>query len=221
MYGKNFITPNMHLHCHLKESLYNYGPVYNFWLYSYERYNGILEHFPSSNRLFEIQMMQRFYNEFKLYTVSKNLPSREYPELQEIFDANIDPSLSGSLHATIADILLIQTRTELCSIQDWKISLFIDQLVFPSSYVCSSFDSSLQQELKNTYHLLYPSLVPSEINVNTTFKKYRSVVYKGINYNSKKLIVNATNLTNLRNDTSDLSVGPLFCCSWNVRIYPN
>lgn len=27
LYGKNFITPNMHSHCHLKESLYNYGPV--------------------------------------------------------------------------------------------------------------------------------------------------------------------------------------------------
>lgn len=30
---KNVITPNMNLHCHLKEFMYNYGPIYNFWLY--------------------------------------------------------------------------------------------------------------------------------------------------------------------------------------------
>ena len=118
LYGKNFITPNMHLHCHLKESLYNYGPVYNFWLYSYERYNRILEHFPSSNRLFEIQMMQRFYNEFRLCNVSNDWPSRNYPELQEIFDANLDPFLSGSLQATTNDFfqfkleqIYVQCRT--------------------------------------------------------------------------------------------------------------
>ena len=118
LYGKNFITPNMHMHCHLKESLYNYGPVYNFWLYSYERYNGILEHFPFSNRLFEIQMMQRFYNEFRLCNVCNDWPSRNYPELQEIFDANLDPSLSGSLQATTNDFfqckleqIYVQSRT--------------------------------------------------------------------------------------------------------------
>ena len=43
LYGKNVITPNMHLHCHLQQSLYDYGPIHNFWLFSYERYNGILE----------------------------------------------------------------------------------------------------------------------------------------------------------------------------------
>ena len=79
----------MHLHCHIKECICNYGPVYNFWLYSYERYNGILENFPSSNRLFEIQMMQRFYNEFELYTASESLQTQAYPELKEIFEANI------------------------------------------------------------------------------------------------------------------------------------
>ena len=60
LYGKNCITPNLHLHCHIKQCIYNYGPVYNFSLYSYERYNGILEYFPSSNHLIEIQIMQRY-----------------------------------------------------------------------------------------------------------------------------------------------------------------
>lgn len=67
-YGKEAITPNMHLHCHLKQSLLDYGPIHNFWLFSYERYNGILENFPFSKRSIEIQLMQRFYREFNLFT---------------------------------------------------------------------------------------------------------------------------------------------------------
>lgn len=60
MYGNSAITPNMHMHCHLKTILEDYGPVYGFWLFSYERYNGILEHQPTSNHCIEIQIMRRF-----------------------------------------------------------------------------------------------------------------------------------------------------------------
>ena len=42
IYGKNHVTPNMHVHCHLKEVLLDYGPVYGFWLFSFERMNGVL-----------------------------------------------------------------------------------------------------------------------------------------------------------------------------------
>jgi len=66
MYGSSVVTPNMHLHCHLKECLVDYGPVYNFWLFSFERYNGIFENFPSSTRSLEIQLMWRFLCEFLL-----------------------------------------------------------------------------------------------------------------------------------------------------------
>lgn len=57
IYGGDVITPNMHMHCHLKSVLFDYGSVYSFWLFSYERYNGILEHQPSSNRCIEAQFM--------------------------------------------------------------------------------------------------------------------------------------------------------------------
>lgn len=34
LYGKESITPNMHLHGHLKECMLDYGPVFSFWLFS-------------------------------------------------------------------------------------------------------------------------------------------------------------------------------------------
>ena len=39
-YGKKGLTCNMHLHCHLSSCLFDYGPVFGFWLFSFEHYNG-------------------------------------------------------------------------------------------------------------------------------------------------------------------------------------
>jgi len=41
-YGPEFITPNIHLSLHISECCNDYGPVYTFWCYSFERMNGIL-----------------------------------------------------------------------------------------------------------------------------------------------------------------------------------
>ena len=41
-YGSEFITPNIHLLLHITECCRDYGPVYLFWCYSFERMNGVL-----------------------------------------------------------------------------------------------------------------------------------------------------------------------------------
>ena len=41
LYGKDAITPNMHLLNHLKEVIPDHGPVTSFWCLSFERFNGI------------------------------------------------------------------------------------------------------------------------------------------------------------------------------------
>ena len=37
LYGNDKVTPNMHLHAHLADCLYDFGPIYSFWLFSFER----------------------------------------------------------------------------------------------------------------------------------------------------------------------------------------
>ena len=96
LYGKSAITPNMHLHCHLKESLFDYGPIHNFCLFSYERYNGSLEHFPSNNRSLEIHLMTRFMQECSLYSNYHLLPSKFSPDFDEIFQEDMAPVLNPS-----------------------------------------------------------------------------------------------------------------------------
>ena len=42
LYGSEAITPNMHMHCHLASCIREFGPIHSFWLFPFERYNGIL-----------------------------------------------------------------------------------------------------------------------------------------------------------------------------------
>ena len=60
LYGRAAVTPNMHLHCHLTECVKDYGPMNSFWLFSFERYNGILGDRPTNNRAIEPQLLKRF-----------------------------------------------------------------------------------------------------------------------------------------------------------------
>ena len=59
LYGKKFVTPNMHLHCHLKECVIDCGPVHAFWCFSFERFNGILGSMQVNGRSIEVQIMRK------------------------------------------------------------------------------------------------------------------------------------------------------------------
>ena len=41
-YGQQLITSNIHLFLHITECCRDYGPLYAFWCYLFERMNGIL-----------------------------------------------------------------------------------------------------------------------------------------------------------------------------------
>ena len=70
------------MHCHFKDVLMNYDPVHGFWLFSFERYNGIFEKQPNNNKNIEVQLMRRFLNDSSV--ISLNLPqlfSNEFSNL--------------------------------------------------------------------------------------------------------------------------------------------
>ena len=50
----------MHMHCHLKSCVEEFGPFHSFWLFPFERYNGLLGKHPNNNRSIEVQLMRRF-----------------------------------------------------------------------------------------------------------------------------------------------------------------
>ena len=98
LYGKSRVKPNMHLHGHLKECVLDYGPVYNFWCFSFERFNGILSSFKTNNRCIEIQLMRKLLSDH--FISSSTLPNE--------FEENFLPILLRSVKdstETITDIV--------------------------------------------------------------------------------------------------------------------
>jgi len=55
------VKPNMHYCLHFREDCLNFGPVYSFWLFSFERYNGILSAFETNNRCIETTFLRKFW----------------------------------------------------------------------------------------------------------------------------------------------------------------
>ena len=57
LYGPELVTPNIHLHAHLVDCIRDFGPMSSFWLFSFERYNGLLGNEPTNNRSIELQLI--------------------------------------------------------------------------------------------------------------------------------------------------------------------
>ena len=60
LYGASACTPNLHLHCHLKECLSDFGPASSFWAFPFERLNGTLGAVPTNHKDIETQLMRKF-----------------------------------------------------------------------------------------------------------------------------------------------------------------
>ena len=67
------MTPNMHLHAHILSCIKDYGPIYSFWLFSFERYNGLLGNYRTNQRSVELQLMRMFISDLQIHDL--NIPS--------------------------------------------------------------------------------------------------------------------------------------------------
>lgn len=80
----------MHMHCHLSSCLREFGPIYSFWLFPFERYNGILEEQPTNNRSIEIQLMRRFQRDNLHLHLQEE--AKQWPNAGIFLDALPNPS---------------------------------------------------------------------------------------------------------------------------------
>ena len=87
MYGTHIITPNMHMHCHLRSCVEDYGPLHGFWLFAFEHYNGILGKIPCNNLSIETQLIQHFLGDNEI--LSTPLPQEFSGELKPRFPKQI------------------------------------------------------------------------------------------------------------------------------------
>ena len=60
LYGKMSCTLNLHLHCHLKYCVIDYGPASAFWLFLCKRLNGVLGSVSTNHRYIESQLIKKY-----------------------------------------------------------------------------------------------------------------------------------------------------------------
>ena len=173
------------IHCHLKQCLLDYGPVHNFWLFSFERYNGILENLPSNNRSIEIHLMRRFIHECSLYTSCHYLPTEYKAEFGGLISKDIEPLLEGSLQATIHGKSV--NRCDPRKVTDWCFTTSLEVLL-PKSYHRSTLSTLELSELHYMYVLLYPNEAFELSSLNSVCKVYSSLTYNGIRHKAGSIM---------------------------------
>ena len=103
LYGREHCNINLHLHAHLTTCLLDFGPAYSFWLFSFERMNGILGSFKTNSHTITIQLMNKLLSSHACSTL--NWPA----DFRNEFSAILEPCVydKGSLTDSSLSALMI------------------------------------------------------------------------------------------------------------------
>ena len=158
LYGPEHCTPNMHMSCHLRECMLDYGPFSSFWCFPYERYNGILEGISKSWIAPEKQMFLKFLGMQNLKQLCARTDTNE--DFLSLVYKLIQPKEkldSSSLGQTSwQDISMQQLRNISCSVQDIDAVKSTYQCLIPPFKEKYFHDYELSY-LQDMYSLLYPT----------------------------------------------------------------
>ena len=184
-YGHEHFTPNMHLHMHLNNCCQDYGSVYAFWCFAYERYNGILGSYQTNKRRIEAQIMKKFL-------LHQQVDKLEFPAGFKEFSSILTPfnNIKGSLKMDTANPdtvvkfnALAQSTLDLLQTTYKSIYFSIEKGIdlLPKVYE-KVLSSNLVNNMKQLYALLYPDY---EFNSFSLFyEESSSATLLGETYNS-------------------------------------
>lgn len=181
--GKLAISPNMHLHLHLKECIENYGSIYGFWLFSFERYNGILGSYHTNNKAVEVQIMRKFMTSGILAQMQYSLPE----EYRDFFLFSCTTQLESKV--TFGETALLPELPVMMASSGsllGKESVWADlsSVCFEKSYKLASLDLDELNTLRLVYLTLYPKVTEASLSLATLYKKYKALAVGGERYGS-------------------------------------
>jgi len=156
LYGASKVKPNMHLHGHLKECILDYGPMTNFWCFSFERFNGILGSFTTNNRSVEVQMMRKILAENMLTGIS--LPN----DFKEVFHPIVirkKQDNNSTDYFEYSAKLIKSSTTQDASCIYWK--KLAEVVMVPKVYKVKVLDEDDLQTLHSVYTFMYGDSVSS------------------------------------------------------------
>ena len=130
----------------IKEVVLDYGPIHEYWCYSFERFNGILGKQPTNNRAIEPQ-------QFLLDNASScyEFPKEFVHDFASLDLTNVQRSaIRGSVLDTITE----------------------DTFLLPPKFKRSTLSSDDKEFLKMLYIILNPGHF--NVSINSIYKKYTS-----------------------------------------------
>ena len=102
----------------------DYRPTHNFWLFSFERFNGVLEDFKTNQRAVEIQIMRKFLRDQDIRDLP--FPSQFKYQLEPVFS-----QMKNSVMSPIHDISSAAKHFSLSQGSVTKTNLWFDTASFP------------------------------------------------------------------------------------------
>ena len=164
LFGKSCITPNMHMHAHLCACTEDYGPLHGYWLFPFERYNGILGSMPNNNKSIENQLMSRFIREGNI--ISAQLPNEYADEFTPILPSSCS---IGSVSDTLSTSSISSVNT----------SWVIDSSICVPSYSCRGMlNPTEKSHLIELYSDLH-NVSRSTIEISSVCIKYLHITMHG------------------------------------------
>ena len=180
LYGKEKCTPNMHMACHLKDIIFDYGSI---WCFSFERYNGVLEGMKKSWVCPEKQLLLKFLdlqlvcsrNTSKAYASSDNFEALIHAEVKNLRHFE---NLSGSLCQMVSEGIDIleqaKTLTGRVSCIDVQEKAFhqVGQPLYDKCFMGIEIDW-----LTHMYNVIYPN--GDITHISRFYKQFKSLVVNG------------------------------------------
>ena len=121
LYGNSSITPNMHM---LRDIILDYGPVQEFWCFSFERFNGILGKQPNNNRSIEPQLMNRFMRDnLSLSITMPEIFENDFSDIMSAFKMKFVGSLSETVNTNTNGFELCSKHTRHVLLSEEIVSL--------------------------------------------------------------------------------------------------
>ena len=169
----------MHLQCHLKDCILDYGPLHGFWCYSFERYNGLLGDLPNNNCSIEVQVMKRFIRDNAFLSCPlPDLYSEQFKGLiphQKAVGSLLDSESTSMRTNTISVAPTAEAVFARCGISSSM------DIVFPAASSKHTFTQYQLSCLKQLYSQLF-SVSEAVIDISDIHQRYST-----LNINTKQL----------------------------------
>lgn len=153
------------MHAHICACVKEYGPISSFWLYSFERYNGLLGDIPTNNRSIEVQLMQKFVRHSMHLQMFHTLPSGVVTDI-------FTPIFSEHCSLQLVKPASLNMRSTSNGFQ------FIPSSKYTIKVLNSVFCSDLVSLYSRLYYAGY-SLVENDCMVPLAYCSMNDVTFKG------------------------------------------